>query len=85
MVRIQLQSMQHDTIKASNYSLCLCVFVDVTRVLLLDESHAQSVSTSVTVLLRDISQAHAAKTFPVSPHYNHSLPLTSHITSMYTL
>ena len=48
------------------YIQCILVHVDATRVLLLDESHAQSLSSSVTELLRDLSQADAAKTFPVS-------------------
>ena len=46
--------------------MCTCTHVDATRVLLLDESHAPTLSTSVTKLLRDLSEADAAKTFPVS-------------------
>ena len=45
--------------------VCTVHAADVTRVLLLDENQAQGVSQSVTELLRDLSQAQAAKTFPV--------------------
>lgn len=54
------------SIYVQNLMVYTCTHVDATRVLLLDESHAPTLSASVTKLLRDLSEADAAKTFPVS-------------------
>ena len=72
---------------SNNWCVCVCVCVcvaDVTRVLLLDESHAQSLSTSVTTLLRELSVADAVKTFPVSSWIPSLFP-GSHIMRTHTL